>query len=88
MFILPFLPVLVAVKSLSLLDDDEASTDRDGNHENYQSNDKSEQTIGNDEADNRSTDSSCCPVYVSPLKPHKFNGLLESFEQWVFRVLD
>ena len=48
---------------------------------------KAKDAVGDDEAQNGSTNSTGCPGDVATLKPHKFKGLLQSLEHGITDVL-
>ena len=48
---------------------------------------KAKDAVGDDEAKNGSANSTGCPGDVATLKPHKFEGLLQSLEHGITDVL-
>lgn len=71
-----------------LLDKDKSRTCTQRKNQCEQSRKKPDQAVGHDEADNGSTDGTCCPIDIAALDSHKFKRLLQSLEQRVFCIPD
>ena len=77
--------LLLGMQPLLLLEEDKGctSTERNGEETRY----KAKDAVGDDEAQNGSANSTGCPGDVATLKPHKFEGLLQSLEHCITDVL-
>ena len=69
-----------------LLDEDKSRTCTQRKNQCNQTRKKSNQAVGHDEADNSSTDSTCCPIDVATLDSHELKRLLQPLEQRVFCI--
>ena len=76
--------LLLGMQPLLLLEEDKGctSTERNGKDEETR-----HKAVGDDEAENGSTNGTGCPGDVATLKPHKFEGLLQSLEHGITDVL-
>lgn len=69
-----------------LLDEDKSRTCTQRKNQCNQTRKKSDQAVGHDEADNGSTDGTCCPIDVAALDSHELKRLLQPLEQRVFCI--
>ena len=78
--------LLLGMQSLLLLEEDKGCTSTERNGKDEEARYKAKDAVGDDEAENGSTNGTGCPGDVATLKPHKFKGLLQSLEHWVANV--
>lgn len=71
------------VKPFPLLEKDECRTATEDDDERDQPGKETYQAVGEDEADDASTHSSCRPIDIPSLYPHELKRLLEPFEEGV-----
>lgn len=78
---------LLGMQPFLLFEEDESSSRTEGNSKNYKTNQKAEDAICYDEAEDGSTNGTGCPGDVASLESHKFKGLLETLEHGIAYVL-
>ena len=78
---------LLRMQPFLLFEEDEGGSRTEGNSKNHKTNHKAENAICNDKAEDGSTNGTGCPGDVATLKPHKFEGLLQSLEHGITDVL-
>ena len=79
--------LLLGMQSLLLLEEDKGCTSTERNGKDEEARYKAKDAVGDDEAENGSTNGTGCPGDVATLKPHKFEGLLQSLEHGITDVL-
>ena len=79
------LVVLFTVKPLPLFEQDKCRAAAKCHHQDYQPGKETGKAVGNDEADNGTTDGSCRPIDVPALNPHEFKRPLQPLEHGVFQ---
>ena len=79
--------LLLCVQILFLFEEDKSRSRAERNSKNHETDNKTENAICYDKAEDGSTNGTGCPGDVASLEPHKFKGLLETLEHGIAYVL-
>ena len=79
--------LLLDMPPLLLPEEDKGCTSTERNGKDEETSYKAKDAVGDDEAKNGSANSTGCPGDIATLKPHKFEGLLQSLEHGITDVL-
>lgn len=79
--------LLLCVQTLFLFEEDEGRSRAERNSKNHETDNKTENAICYDKAEDGSTNGTCSPSDVASLESHKFKWLLETLEHGIAHVL-
>ena len=79
--------LLLCVQTLFLFEEDKGRSRDERNSKNHETDNKTENAICYDKAEDGSTNGTCSPSDVASLESHKFKWLLETLEYGIAHVL-
>ena len=79
--------LLLCVQTLFLFEEDKGRSSAERNSKNHETDNKTENAICYDKAEDGSTNGTCSPSDVASLESHKFKWLLETLERGIAHVL-
>ena len=79
--------LLLCVQTLLMLEEYKGCSSAERNSKNHETDNKTENAICYDKAEDGSTNGTCSPSDVASLESHKFKWLLETLEHGIAHVL-